>query len=182
MIDFVYESPNNLTHEFCNEMVRKFESDPRRAPGRMLSGIDQNVKDSTDLMIGRYAEWSEYTKVLDAKLQDAIQAYQTFLNKDLQVPVQFSKFTHLNHYQLQKSGKFEFHHDFAIQNGLFRVITFMWYLNTPDEGGETDFVYKKVKPEPGKLVLFPATWNLFHKGTEAKNKYIVTGWLWQTIV
>jgi hypothetical protein len=59
-----------------------------------------------------------------------------------------------------------------------RIFTFMWYLNKPDEGGDTDFVFRRVKPEPGKLVVFPAAWTYPHRGCPAKNKYVVTGWLW----
>jgi hypothetical protein len=63
-----------------------------------------------------------------------------------------------------------------------RIITYLWYLNDVEEGGETDFpdINIKVKPETGKLVLFPATWDFPHCGKMpiSSNKYIVTGWLY----
>ena len=39
---------------------------------------------------------------------------------------------------------------------------------------------RDIQPEEGKLVLFPATWNMVHWGVPPNtgNKYIVTGWLW----
>ena len=39
-----------------------------------------------------------------------------------------------------------------------RVMAYTLYLNSVEEGGETEFLYQgvKIKPEPGKLVFFPA--------------------------
>ena len=51
-------------------------------------------------------------------------------------------------------------------------------MNDIEEGGETYFYNGKVKPEAGKLILFPATWTYNHKGNMPKSddKYIITGW------
>ena len=56
----------------------------------------------------------------------------------------------------------------------------MLYLNDVDEGGETEFWGTlKVKPEAGKLILFPATWTYPHCANIpiSNAKYIITGWL-----
>jgi hypothetical protein len=54
-----------------------------------------------------------------------------------------------------------------------------------NEGGETEFFNGriKIKPEKGKLLLFPSTWTFMHKGNTpiSSNKYIVTGWLYADI-
>jgi hypothetical protein len=63
---------------------------------------------------------------------------------------------------------------------MHRVITYLWYLNDVNDGGETEFCGDfKVKPRAGKLVLFPASWCYPHKGIMplSNNKYIITGWL-----
>jgi hypothetical protein len=50
-----------------------------------------------------------------------------------------------------------------------------------ENGGETeiwdDF---KIKPETGKLLLFPSSWTFPHRGVMpiSDNKYIITGWLY----
>ena len=61
-----------------------------------------------------------------------------------------------------------------------RIVTFLFYLNDVEEGGETFFYNGKVKPEAGKLILFPATWTYNHKGNMpiSNDKYIVTGWFY----
>lgn len=67
--------------------------------------------------------------------------------------------------------------------GVFgrRMLVFMTYLNTVEEGGETEWYYQKlkVKPEKGLTVVWPADWTYTHRGIAAPNetKVIVTGWV-----
>jgi len=62
-----------------------------------------------------------------------------------------------------------------------RLMAFMFYLNEVCEGGETEFLYehKRLKPEAGTFVLWPATYTHAHRGNPpiSNEKYIVTGWL-----
>lgn len=62
-----------------------------------------------------------------------------------------------------------------------RVATFILYLNDVHEGGETEFLYQslRVKPETGKLVIWPAAYTHAHRGNPPlkETKYIMTGWL-----
>ena len=61
-----------------------------------------------------------------------------------------------------------------------RMYAFLWYLNDVDIGGETEFIHKKIKPEKGKLIMFPASKIYQHKGCMpvSNDKYICTGWLY----
>ena len=62
-----------------------------------------------------------------------------------------------------------------------RIIVVNLYLNTVEEGGETEFLYqhKRVPPVQGTMVLFPASWTHVHRGNPplAGNKYIATSWI-----
>jgi len=55
------------------------------------------------------------------------------------------------------------------------------YLNTVEEGGETEFLYQSVRVPPvqGTLSLSPAAWTHTHRGNSPLkgNKYIITTWL-----
>lgn len=61
-----------------------------------------------------------------------------------------------------------------------RHLVFMTYLNTIDDGGETQFLYQhlKLQPKKGLTVVWPVNWTHMHRGLPAKTekKYIVTGW------
>lgn len=62
-----------------------------------------------------------------------------------------------------------------------RVVSFILYLNDIAEGGETEFLYypKRIKPETGTMILFPAGYSHTHRGNPpiSNEKYIITGWV-----
>lgn len=62
-----------------------------------------------------------------------------------------------------------------------RVLAWMMYLNTVDEGGETEFLYfpKRIKPIEGRLIIWPAGFTHTHRGNPplSNTKYVVTGWV-----
>jgi len=58
----------------------------------------------------------------------------------------------------------------------------IWYLNdVAGPGGETEFKHQgiSVKPEAGRLLVFPPFWTHEHRGVtlEAGVKYIATTWV-----
>ena len=61
-----------------------------------------------------------------------------------------------------------------------RALVFMTYLNDVKEGGETEFMYYKlkVKPKRGLTLMWPAGFTHTHRGCPAphEEKMIVTGW------
>ena len=63
-----------------------------------------------------------------------------------------------------------------------RCLVWMIYLNDDYEGGETEFLYykKRIQPEKGKLLIWPAGMTHAHRGglVLKGTKYIVTGWFY----
>jgi len=58
------------------------------------------------------------------------------------------------------------------------VLNFIWYLNSIDNGGETECIDSyKIKPEIGKILIFPTEWFLpyYNKPPISSDKYIITG-------
>ena len=63
-----------------------------------------------------------------------------------------------------------------------RQLVAIWYLNdVPGPGGETEFLFQDIliKPEQGKLVLFPPFWTHEHRAVTLQKgvKYIATTWV-----
>lgn len=61
-----------------------------------------------------------------------------------------------------------------------RVLSVLIYFNDVYEGGETEFLYQKlrVKPTEGTVVIFPSAWTHVHRGNPpiSNNKYAMTSW------
>jgi len=56
----------------------------------------------------------------------------------------------------------------------------MTYLNTVEDGGETEFFHQQrsISPQKGLTVIWPADWTHTHRGVPSptETKYIITGW------
>ena len=81
-----------------------------------------------------------------------------------------------------KEGYHWYHWDQGlVPPSIMRWFVCMFYLNDVDEGGETEFYWqdKKIKPERGKLVMFPTFYTHLHKGNVpiSNDKYILNAWL-----
>ena len=61
-----------------------------------------------------------------------------------------------------------------------RSMVWMFYLNDDFKGGETEFLYyhKRIQPEQGKLLIWPAGLTHAHRGGLVLEgiKYVITGW------
>jgi hypothetical protein len=89
------------------------------------------------------------------------------------------------YFKIQKTkiggGYHIWHYESCSREIANRVLVWTLYLNDVDEGGETEFLYqhKRVKPQQGTLVIFPAAFTHAHRGNPplSNDKYIVTGWV-----
>lgn len=87
--------------------------------------------------------------------------------------------------KIQKSLQGQGYHDWhtEIDNNIHssRLLSFILYLNDVEEGGETEFLYypKRIKPEEGKLIMFPGMFTHTHRGNQplSGEKFILTGWV-----
>jgi Rps23 Pro-64 3,4-dihydroxylase Tpa1-like proline 4-hydroxylase len=192
IFDIVHINKNSISRELCSDMINLFSQEKNRYPGSTLGGVNLNVKDTTDFKITDAGpNWDKINKVLSKELTNNVTEYVK--KCDNIVGPGYSTFggCDLTSYEMQiqkyekNVGKYIYHEDGLcdFNNRKIRKITFLWYLNDVTEGGETEFLSKyRITPEVGKLILFPANWTFPHKGKVplSNDKYIITGWLWQS--
>ena len=179
---YYYIDKNALSKETCKGIIDLFESLPQHK-GVTGGGLNTDVKRTFEVKI-QGDIWKEYDDILCKSLYRAVDDYSIQLINKCNNTTLTDKTLTDSGYQIQKyikyDGFYKWHSDERINNEKSsRTITFLWYLNDIDEGGETYFYNGKVKPEAGKLILFPATWTYNHKGNMPKShdKYIITGWI-----
>ena len=201
---YIYLNRNSLAPEICTDIIQLYENEksPSKYEGLVLSGLNKNIKDTVDFIIPLNDEkWYKYYKLLNSELSINLKKYFSNLNNNEEFKNidQLSNNTYVffedtklltKVFMVQKYtkniGKYIYHNDFRIESAekKYRVLTFLWYLNTVEEGGETSFGEDlKIKPEMGKLLLFPASWTYPHAGKMpiSSDKYIITGWLYINI-
>jgi hypothetical protein len=203
MDKYIYIKENSLPPELCDEIIEYYyEYKDSHYDGETYSGVNKNIKDTRDFLIPTNAEinskWDKINKILYKELHDNLKIY---INNLQNIPEYlFSnnkcdyKLFNINYlteevfmiqkYEKQK-GKYIYHNDFQLKENSYRVITYLWYLNDVEEGGETEIWNEfKIKPEKGKLLLFPSHWSVPHCGKMpiSSDKIIITGWLYKNII
>lgn len=181
-LSFIYEIENAIPADACRRMIELFEEKTdQHYQGRMGQevGLEQTIKRSTDLRISGKPDWKEFDQLLFQSLSKVLS----------QLAIEFpffavNKFRDMG-YQLQRTQEGEYYH-WHIDGGpgafSQRQLVIIWYLNdVAGPGGETEFAIQdiKVKPQAGKMVIFPPFWTHIHRGVTVEKgvKYIATTWV-----
>ena len=64
--DFIYVKDNSLSRSFCDEVIKKFDNDPRQRDGVLGSDhkhVDKSVKDTKDIHISSITGWETEDKI-----------------------------------------------------------------------------------------------------------------------
>ena len=185
--DLIWIKPESITRSQCASCIEWFWNNEDLHQQGQVYGGDNSIKEGTlhtnldrkntiqayptpDDPISHFmtevmtAGWNEYSKTLPTPQGQ---------------PMSFSDYSVRVYYKGQ--GKFLEHVDQSAGPNVIRTFGVILYLNTVDEGGSTDFMdYKlKIKPEAGKLVIFPCNYLFRHEGTVplSEDKYIITSFL-----
>lgn len=198
--NYIYTNPHSIHPDLCKQWIELFDNEEIETyEGVTAGGLNKETKDTTDFLIPRNNEtkWKNAFSFLEKELARNLQMYIKQVNdpiKNIHIESSSRKFQLFssnnlttNNFMVQRyrqnKGRYIFHDDFSVEwtERKYRVITFLWYLNTVEEGGETQIWDDTlVKPEAGKLLLFPSSWTFPHRGKMplSSDKYIITGWLY----
>jgi prolyl 4-hydroxylase len=209
--DCIYINNTAISKYLCNDIIQMFEDQvDGKFEGLTAGGLNKNIKDTTDYIIPRnksnnyindindinIKKWAKIDSFLEEELNRNVKIYVKQLTTKLNIEEENSNYkfklfpsdkVNTTEFMIQRyiqgRGRYIYHNDSRInwQEKKYRLITYIFYLNTVEEGGETEFFNElRIKPEVGKLVLFPASWLWPHRGMipKSSNKYIITGWLY----
>ena len=137
----------------------------------------------TEINVNMFSDWKEYSDIIFPKLRQVVDKDTKDVNIDSlkQWPEKFGfEQIRFKKYEPNNEDEFQTHVDVTNYNSARRFLVFFMYLNNND-GGETTFPdYDiSVKPEAGKLILFPPFWTHEHRGVTLQKgiKYIATTWI-----
>lgn len=178
---FIFEQPNALPDFICQDIIQRFEAhQEEQYRGRIgqTANEDAGVKKTTDLVVSGKPHWKDVDNNLFRSLGIALREFREAF------PYFKGPFKDMG-YGIQRYVPGEYYH-WHIDGGSHefsqRQLVALWYLNdVPGPGGETEFLFQqvKVRPEQGKLILFPlsgptntAPWNCM----KASNTSPPPGW------
>ncbi len=171
-----------VPQELCREIIRRFEDDPRRAPGKTCGPNDSHELDeskvSTDLTIDE--EWAgALWQPFHAGITQSINTYIASMPALQVAPIRWTPYK-IQAYEAG-AGKFDWHMDALAGHTLRRQLGLLCYLNTVARGGETEFYHQRlaVTPKAGAVAIFPASWTHMHRGKvpTSSKKYVVSSFV-----
>ena len=188
-MQFIYSNPNALDSGFCNKVIELFEESPLKHPGAFSHNkkIVQkpDVKKSMDISFNptflQDPIWGKPLKYLVDIVEENINKY-VFRHQLAFSKMDDFRLDTLFNMQRYEPGEafYGWHCERAGLPASARVLVWMVYLNTVNDGGGTQFYYQNhiEQPEQGKLLIWPTDWTHMHKGipSPTETKYIFTGW------
>lgn len=172
-----------ISDEICDSMIEFFnENTEHQVPGRMGCGVVPEWKDSVDVRIHPQNSDKRVRNYLNS-LTEVCSGYikQFPWSSEDHGNWRINEAFNIQRY-LPGQGFHKWHTERNCSDGCnpFRHMVFMTYLNSVDDGGETEWLHQniKLKAEKGLTIIWPADWTHTHRGiaSPSQTKYIVTGW------
>ena len=188
--DFIGVYDGYIPDQACDEAIELFNKyqEFNKVFSRFTSeGATQDRKDDKQLFCtGDVLTDQEFNvntlKLLMINFDMALRHYYTETN----VKKYTAEDIITDHVKIQKTlpaqGYHVWHVEHAAERDMAkRVLVYSIYLNTVEEGGETEFLYQsqRVQPVKGRIVIWPAGFPYVHRCNPPLKgeKYILTSWI-----
>ena len=182
----IYEEKNALSEETCNDMISWFDNKTLYGDtGMNYAKVDvQGRKDISLSECQQFGSFKPFYNQINSIIHKHMVHYINEFNKG-----GGTGFYTITGYKFQKSveggGFTAWHSELPVFKPMWEKVrdrfgVWTFYLNDTDTG-YTDFMHQKlsIKPETGKLVIWPAYFTHTHRANPdlKEDKYIITGWL-----
>jgi len=193
MEKFILELPNAVPTELCNEIIDKFKNDDRKENAKVIINsnyvpdeIAKSMKSAMEMPIGTDTSgWEDVEEKITTYMFNAVDTYLNYLvntfdfNQEIHplcssIPLDGVCMYGFTIQNIKEGGEYKWHVDVGEEEGVFCNV--LIYLNTLEDGqgGETEFVGGiRIRPECGKILLFPSLWSFPHRSAKLLkgNKY-----------
>lgn len=187
---FIGMYKNVFADGFCNHIIQEFEyllNEGMCGTRREWEGISKTLKDDTAYFIsGSHHVLKDFNgrdtrHLFYEGLQKCYDEYSGYYESIKTSGLDI----HCSNIKIQKTNPGQGYHMWHFEQGRSnhstRIVTYMCYLNTITEAGETEYLYQKLRipPQENTMVLWPAAYTHTHRGNVVHGttpKYIITGW------
>lgn len=181
LTDYIKCYDNLINDELCQEIIDAYKQSSttyinrEQRPTFHELNISKKYKAEDPL-------WIKPQKILTETFIDSVELYM----KDVDVARDFpTKYTfeeyRLKRYEANDYDQFKDHVDVQDYGSARRFVVIFAYLNTVEEGGETNFprLDFSIQPKQGRILVFPANWQYRHAGlpVRSNDKYIIGSYL-----
>ena len=181
LTDYIKCYDNLINDDLCQEIIDAYKQsgttyiNREQRPTFHELNISKKYKAEDPL-------WMKPQKVLTETFIDAVELYMQDLDvaKDFPTKYTFEEYR-LKRYESNEYDQFKDHVDVQDYGSARRFVVIFAYLNTVEEGGETNFprLDFSIQPKQGRILVFPANWQYRHAGlpVRSNDKYIIGSYL-----
>jgi hypothetical protein len=177
--DLIHIYDNVLDSDMCDSLIEIFEShldkqervEQSNTPNFTQFNLTENIQLSDKaeqihkFIIAKVFEYKKkYYEFVDSRCFPSEHAFEQF---------------RIKRYVNDGNDMFDTHVDVTDHESSRRFLSFLWYLNDVNDGGETIFADLEIKPKTGRMLVFPPLWMFPHKGNSpiSNSKYILSTYL-----
>jgi hypothetical protein len=181
---FIEEYPGRVSPELCEEIVARFEAEPRQhasvVGGGGVSEARPELRTGTMLSAAPHKspDWKALVKRVSPAFQETLKLYAAkYTGLRMVMEGEGLALTIPLIERVEPGQGFKWHYDQSAQFWQ-RVLAGLLYLRTVDDGGQTEFADQqcKIQPVAGKILLFPPYWTHVHRGVTpgSGTKYVMS--------
>jgi len=184
-MEYINYWDNVLTKDVCKAIIDRFEDKTEQQELILYEGHRR----FNEINITKHLDdWSDIQNILLDSMQLHLGKYMRQFGidgKNWPKDLAYEEFR-IKKYEPNDLDEFKLHVDVGDYASARRFLVMFFYLNDVEEGGETIFkkglgskVELSVKPQTGRMVMFPPMWTHPHAGLKPISgpKYIVGGYL-----
>ena len=174
--NFVKIYDNVIDEESCKGLIEKFEELQDKHEIVNIENKEDRIS-FNQIELTKSEEW----KTVNDGMMKLFQAYIVQYKKECNISEQMwpekcgFETIRMKRYLANDYDRFDYHVDVKDYATARRFLAFFIYLNDVEEGGETEFLFGRVKPKMGRLIMFPPMWPWFHAGQKpvSGTKYFI---------
>ena len=174
--NFVKIYDNVINEESCKGLIETFEASQDKHE-IIDKGDGKDRLSFKQITLVQSEEW----KIINDGILKVFQTYIEQYKKDCNIntyiwPEKYGYETiRIKRYLANDYDRLDYHVDVMDYATARRFLAFFIYLNDVEEGGETEFLFGRVKPKMGRLVMFPPLWPWEHAGRKpvSGTKYFI---------
>ena len=177
--DFIHIYENALEPDVCNFLISLFDQVPDKHERHDNDGKPNftqfNLTENRELT----PEVNQVHSHIIKNIFEYRDKYYEFVDKRVFPEEHSLEQFRIKKYEPNGVDKFDTHVDVVDYGTARRFLSFMWYLNDVESGGQTIFKDVQIQPKQGTLIMFPPLWMFPHKGESPISgpKYIMSAYL-----
>lgn len=177
--DLIQVHDNVLSKNDCESLINLFESVPEKesidnngTPKFTQYNLTQNISSHDKNITGIHNK-------LIRSVQHYRDKYYKYVHRNCFPEKHAFEQFRIKAYEVDNNDRFDTHVDVTNYESSRRFLSFFWYLNDVETGGETVFDELTITPQKGRMVIFPPLWMFPHRGNKpiSGKKYLLSTYL-----